>query len=247
MMLKWVAIAFAAAILAAVVVCMTRAGGGGGSSVQVSPGEVGVAKSGAAVDRLASAKPEAAATAATKGAKDGSAAAQESAAKSRHEASRAAQDAVRREYEAFKKMSPEEQMRFRKQRREERLRKRMADEMAERDRQRQAASREVVKSASGGAQAPRGDDAVKTAQSEDSELRAAALKARAEYEESMGEAAAANYRRRSVGYWIERVRRQRERTAARTDRGQPGDTTANTGVGAAGKQNKENTTKGTVE
>ena len=89
----------------------------------------------------------------------------------------AAAEAMRREREAFMKMSPEEQQRFREQKREElRARMRSAHEKG-----RQDGLRPGSKDAA--------DRTVRT-RPEIEELRAAALKARAEYEESMGEATA---------------------------------------------------------
>lgn len=136
---------------------------------------------------------------------------------------RAEVEARRREYEAYKKLSPEEQRQFREQKREERLARRRES---------------------------RGyQTADHSAQAEYEELRAAAIKARTEYEDSMRDEAtgemAANYRRRSVSYWMSRVKRQRERAAERGHRSQ----SENSGVdaGASAADSPKQKTKGKTE
>lgn len=150
----------------------------------------------------------------------------------------AAAEAMRREREAFMKMSPEEQQRFREQKREElRARRRSAHEKGRQDRLRPDSRDAATARADEGAAA---DRAVRT-RPEIEELRAAALKARAEYEESMGEATAAKYRRRSVGHWMNYVRRQRERQSPSEDK------EANVGADAADNQKRQVKTKGKAE
>lgn len=64
------------------------------------------------------------------------------------------------------------------------------------------------------------------------DLRSAALKARAQYERTMG-AEALSGRRRSLSYWMGRVRRERERAAGR-DRRHSAGKGADAGAEAAG-------------
>lgn len=137
----------------------------------------------------------------------------------RFAAHRAEVEARRREYEAIKKMSPEEQRKFREQKRAELLERRRK---------------------SHGKQA-----AGKSAQAEYEELRSEALKARKEYEETMGEATAASYRRRPVSYWMNRVKRQRERAAEHGRRTRSENTGVDAGAGAPG--NQEQKKKGKTE
>ena len=156
-------------------------------------------------------------------------------------AHRAAIEASRREREAFRKMSPEEQQRFREQKREEMRAKRAAHGNSKSVRARLWHEPGEV-AAAGADDAPaRQDDAAKekarAKRVEQEELRSAALKARAEYEESMGEAKAAKYRRRSVGYWMNRVKRERERTAARERQSPSQDKGATAGAEASEKPN----------
>ena len=119
-------------------------------------------------------------------------------------------------------MSPEEQQRFLAQKREEfRARQRSARENGRHGglrRGRGGSASVDGDSPRQGATAP--DESMRAKRAELEELRSAALKARADYEESMGEATAAKYRRRSLGYWMNRVKRQRER-AAEHERQQP--------------------------
>lgn len=153
----------------------------------------------------------------------------------------AAAEAMRREREAFMKMSPEEQQRFRERKREElRARMRSAHEKGRQDGLRPGSKDAAT------ARADEGDAADRTVRTrpEIEELRAAALKARAEYEESMGEATAAKYRRRSVGHWMNYVRRQRERAAARERQSPSEDKEANVGADAADNQKRQVKTKG---
>ena len=137
----------------------------------------------------------------------------------RRAAHRAAEEARRVEREAYRKMSPEERRQFREKKREE---------FTARHRD------------------PRGKDQVdKSGREEQEELRSAALKARAEYEETMGEATAASYRRRSVGYWMNRVRRGREHSAARGRQSQSENNGVDAGASAADGQKHQ--TKGKTE
>ena len=152
--------------------------------------------------------------------------ADESAVDERLAAHRAEVEARRKEYEAFKKMSPEEQRQFRERKREELLARRR-DSLGKK----------------GPGKAKPGER--QSAQAEREELRAAALKARAEYEETMGEATAANYRRRSVSYWMNRVKRQRERAAERESRRSSG--VLETDAGASAADSQEQKTKGKTE
>lgn len=144
---------------------------------------------------------------------------EEGNADERRAAHRVDMEARRSEREAFKKMSPEERREFREKKHKELLGRR--------------------RESHGRAQPGRPE------LSEYEELRAAALKARAEYEETMGEATAATYRRRSIGYWMDRVRRQRERAAKRGHRSQSENIGADAGAFAADGQ--EQKTKGNAE
>ena len=132
---------------------------------------------------------------------------------------RAEVDARRREYEAYRKMSPEERRQFREKKREEL----------------------VAHRRDGRGRGPAG----KSEQEEREELRAAALKARAEYEDSMGESRAASYRRRPVSYWMNRVKRQRERAAEHGRRTRSENTGVDAGAGAPDSQKQK--TKGKTE
>ena len=136
---------------------------------------------------------------------------------------RAEVEARRREYEAYRKMSPEERRQFREKKREEL----------------------VAHRRDGRGRGPAG----KSEQEEREELRAAAIKARTEYEDSMRDEAtgemAANYRRRSVSYWMSRVKRQRERAAERGHRSQSENFGVDAGASAADSQKQK--TKGKTE
>lgn len=162
-------------------------------------------------------------------------------------AQRAAVEARRREREAFMKMSPEEQRQFREQKRAEMLARRKGDprRMGDARNRRQHGAGEAVAAAAAGDAAQSEESSERTARAELEELRAAALKARAEYEDSMGETRAANYRRRSVNYWMNRVKRQRERAAERELRHSSDVMGADAGASAADSQ--EQKTKGKAE
>ena len=144
------------------------------------------------------------------------------------EAYRAAVEAARREHEAFKRMSPEEQQRFRAKKREELLARRRAEhEKGMRENgwrgkrmrgHRRYGPRDGAMAGTVGDAGRRdvaADETSRAERAEIQELRSAALKARAEYEESIGEAADSDHHRRSIGYWMSRVRRERERSAER--------------------------------
>lgn len=154
--------------------------------------------------------------------KDGESSAVPSADK-RRAAHRAAEEARRVEREAYRKMSPEERRQFREKKREEL----------------------VAHRRDGRGRGPAG----KSEQEEREELRAAAIKARTEYEDSMRDEAtgemAANYRRRSVSYWMSRVKRQRERAAERGHRSQSENFGVDAGASAADSQKQK--TKGKTE
>jgi len=162
-------------------------------------------------------------------------------------AQRAAVEARRREREAFMKMSLEEQRQFREQKRAEMLARRKEDprRMGDARNRRQHGAGEAVAAAAAGDAAQSEESSERTARAELEELRAAALKARAEYEDSMGETRAANYRRRSVNYWMNRVKRQRERAAERELRHSSDVMGADAGASAADSQ--EQKTKGKAE
>ena len=148
---------------------------------------------------------------------------EEGNADERRAAHRVDMEARRSEREAFKKMSPEERREFREKKHKELLGRR--------------------RESHGRAQPGRPE------LSEYEELRAAAIKARAEYEDSMRDEAtgemAANYRRRSVSYWMSRVKRQRERAAERGHRSQSENFGVYAGASAADSQKQK--TKGKTE
>ena len=156
----------------------------------------------------------------------------------RRAAHRAEVEANRREREALMKMSLEEQRQFREQKRAEMLARRKGDPrgMGEASGRRQYGAGGAVQTE---------ESPERSARAELEELRAAALKARAEYEDSMGEKRAANYRRRSVNYWMNRVKRQRERAAERELRHSSDVMGADAGASAADSQ--EQKTKGKAE
>ena len=167
----------------------------------------------------------------------------------RRRAHHAAIETQRREYEAFMKMSPEEQRRFRARKRKEYEEKR-ASERANQEKGMHALQRHGEQGAAApenataeNAATQREDDG-SSALAKQKELRAAALKARAEYEESMGEVTAARYRRRSLGYWMHHVRQERERAAAH-ERQEPSENDgANAGAGVTGNQKRQVKSKG---
>jgi len=165
----------------------------------------------------------------------------------RRAAHRAEVEANRREREAFMKMSPEEQRQFREQKRAEMLARRKGDprRMGDARNRRQHGAGEAVAAAAAGDAAQSEESSERTARAELEELRAAALKARAEYEDSMGETRAANYRRRSVNYWMNRVKRQRERAAERELR--RSSDVMGTDAGASAADSQEQKTKGKTE
>lgn len=156
-------------------------------------------------------------------------------------AQRAAVEARRREREAFMKMSPEEQRQFRERKRAEMLARRKGDARN----RRQHGAGEAVAAAAAGDAAQSEESSERTARAEREELRAAALKARAEYEDSMGDTRAANYRRRSVNYWMNRVKRQRERATERELR--RSSDVMGTDAGASAADSQEQKTKGKAE
>ena len=160
---------------------------------------------------------------------------------------KAAVEAQRREREAFMKMSPEEKRQFRERKRAEMLARRKGDPrgMGEASGRRQYGAGGAVALAVAGEAVEAEESSRRSARAEQEELRAAALRARAEYEDSMGETRAANYRRRSVNYWMNRVKRQRERAAERELRRSSDVMGADAGASAADSQEQE--TKGKAE
>ena len=133
-------------------------------------------------------------------------------------------EARRREREAFRKMSPEEQRRFREKKRAEFL----AREHAPSKKGAHAkgrGSRGPAAAGPGGAPVPQGENTAELSPADREkameELRQAAVKARAEYERSMDSEERSQYKRRSLGYWMSRVERRRERSALREAPSQP--------------------------
>ena len=160
---------------------------------------------------------------------------------------KAAVEAQRREREAFMKMSPEEKRQFRERKRAEMLARRKGDPrgMGEASGRRQYGAGGAVALAAAGEAVEAEESSRRSARAEQEELRAAALRARAEYEDSMGETRAANYRRRSVNYWMNRVKRQRERAAEHGRRTRSENTGVDAGAGAPDSQKQK--TKGKTE
>ena len=136
-------------------------------------------------------------------------------------------EAARREREAFKKMSPEEQQRFREKKREEFLERRRAAQGKDGREEGRRARRK------------RG-----SRDSEPEDLRSAAIKARDQYEESMDEEERSRYKRRSLGYWMGRIEHRRKRAAER-ERRHSRDNGAN--AGAETSDNQPETTPKTTQ
>lgn len=147
------------------------------------------------------------------------------------EAYRAAVEAARREHEAFKRMSPEEQQRFRAKKREELLARRRAEhEKGMRENgwrgkrmrgHRRYGSRDDAMAGTVGDAGRRDVAADETSRAERvkmEELRSAAIKARDQYEKAMDEEERSGYKRRSLGYWMGRIEHRRERAAERERR-----------------------------
>ena len=151
---------------------------------------------------------------------------------SRRKAHRDAVEAARREREAYRKMSPEEQKRFREKKRAELL---------ERSRTARGGAARRRQGRHGEASPASANAPAKSRLAEEKELRDAAIKARKRYEESMGdEAYSGGNGRRSIGYWMDRVRRERERAAERERRQSSGNgAAAGAEAPALGNEKKE--------